>query len=144
MRSFDIPEVTNTRLQFGRCRLTVPDDVKLLFWNVPMPIKLYRTLQLQPGHEYTRFKALNTATCFGITLFSVLGHVIALHAHTAREPNATKVFNTIAPLDQPIAAWIYIPLPSGEEVQAFGLRRRYDEGESLARVYARPPSILVR
>ncbi|EGX91536.1 hypothetical protein CCM_05694 [Cordyceps militaris CM01] len=129
---------------YGLCRLTVPDNVNLVLWNTPRPIKLQTSLNLLPEHTYTRFSALDTRLCFGVTFFFVAGYITAVHAHTRLVPNAIQTFQTFTAGMRKAALWIYIPLPPAESVLGFGLRHlQYDQNNLPTSGQKLSPSVLV-
>ncbi|KAJ4150120.1 hypothetical protein LMH87_010885 [Akanthomyces muscarius] len=110
----------------GHCRLVVPDDVKLILWDNPMPFKLYAPLRLPPDHDFARFSSIDTTSCFGLTFFFHVGHIVAVHPHlnTVWDKDARRTFESLPIMHQKAALWIYVPFPAGEEMKGYCLRSR--------------------
>ncbi|TQV91758.1 hypothetical protein IF1G_09343 [Cordyceps javanica] len=115
----------------GHCRLTVPDRVKLILWDNPMPLKLYAPLCLPREHGFTRFSSIDTTSCFGLTFFFHVGHIVAVHPHldTSWDRDARRTFESLPLMHQKAVLWLYVPFPDGEEIQGYCLRNRKTKEE---------------
>lgn len=112
----------------------MPDDVKLVLWDNPMPTKLYASLRLPEYHGYDRFSAIDTSHCFGITFFFYFGYIVAVHPHmnTTLGRDAQTTFDSLPLTYQDGVLWIYVPLPKSEQIKGFALRNhRISEDNQL-------------
>lgn len=93
------------------------------------------------GHipQSTRFRTIHVRGVTGLTFFFSFSRVYAIHAHTPTMPHAKRTFESLSKRRQADMAWVYLPIPKGEAIIAFGVRLRRLEG----RLKAQKPCFLV-
>lgn len=58
----------------------------------------------------------------GITFLIHRSRMFAIHAHTPTAPCAQSTFEYLSEDVQSAAVWVYLPIPRGERILAFGER----------------------
>ena len=93
------------------------------------------------GHvpQSTRFLTIDLRGVTGLTFFFSFSKVYAVHAHTPAMPYATRTFENLSKRRQAGVAWVYLPIPKGEDIIALGVRLRQQEG----RLKSQQPCFLV-
>jgi hypothetical protein len=119
-----VMDLSDTPLDFndGHCRISAPDAGEVpLVWNTPNPPSLDECTKLPPPLRRTA-AAVNLRSCFGFTFFISHGAVHRIHAHTKLTPTADTTWQHLALGCRYTSAWVYVPLPSTDELKAFGVR----------------------
>lgn len=120
--------------QNGHCRLKFCQPTRITFLNYPLlpevtcrvfsaltTPKYIRGIQMrtQPGGS-GHLSVIDTASCFGLILFVEYYQILAVHAHTSIAPTALETFLRITSFRGEFATWLYVALPSCEEITALG------------------------
>ncbi|CAH0048133.1 unnamed protein product [Clonostachys solani] len=85
------------------------------------------------GHSM-RFSTIDLHVVTGLTFFFSHNKVYAVHPHTPSYPDATKTFDRFSPQRQASVAWVYLPLPRGEEIISFGIRLKTVDGRTVSQM----------
>lgn len=118
------PEAANARLQ-------VWDSSTQSSW--PENITTCTARQL----SYPRYATVETdpASCTGLTFFIKGASFVAIHRHTAKEPDAVETFRSIPSTTS--VSWFHVPLTRGDEIVGVGFPRQETFTEN------NPPHLLV-
>ncbi|EQL02965.1 hypothetical protein OCS_01326 [Ophiocordyceps sinensis CO18] len=106
------------QLQYARLILH-PGSKGFKIWDTPSPPSLQKWT-INPTIPPCRLRTIHLRNCFALTFFVSSGSTLAIHGHTRQRPFAQSTFDTLWPLQQRFAAWVYVPIPKG--IAALGLR----------------------
>ncbi|OAQ95893.1 hypothetical protein LLEC1_07954, partial [Akanthomyces lecanii] len=124
----------NAHLQAGYCRLQFYQPTWMKFSNCPLLPEVYHEVipvltkpkctsairKATQVETYSYLSLIDTASCFGLTLFLHHHQILAVHAHTSITPTAHETFLRLTPVRRQAAIWFYVALPVGEEITALG------------------------
>ena len=139
-------KVINIRLlglmwhQYNVLRLELPGKtLGFHIWDMPNPPD-WKDCRFS-GHvpQSTRFRTIDLRGVTGLTFFFAFSKVYGIHAHTPTLPYATRTFKHLSKRRQAGVTWLYLPIPTGEEIIALGVRLRQLEG----RLKSQQPCFLV-
>ncbi|KAL4730776.1 hypothetical protein ACLX1H_002815 [Fusarium chlamydosporum] len=111
--------------RFGHARIEPTSLVRNNhnFWDIPNPPANDEEILMRPSRTTgSHLHTVDLCNITGITFFYHKGTLMAVHAHTAKEPTALSTAQTLTRVDQNELLWVYIPLPRGDRILRFGLR----------------------
>lgn len=74
-------------------------------------------------HASTQLRTIELDKITGLTFFVNYTNICAIHAHTPSNPSADASYPlSLQFADDNTIIWIYIPIPKGDSVTAFGKR----------------------
>lgn len=119
------PAVTVCQVD-GMLRITPRQTFRYFpLWDTPSPPTLSHsdwTLVQDFDKPMTRIRSLDLRFITGLTFFFWRGILVALHAHTPRQPTAIPTFERLAPGYQLKSVWIYVPVSDQDKLEVFGFR----------------------
>jgi hypothetical protein len=71
-----------------------------------------------------RFHTIDLQRTTGITFFFCLDEVYAIHAYASVTPCAERTYERLPRRRQRTVTWLYLPLPSNDQVVTFGLQNQ--------------------
>ncbi|ORY58252.1 uncharacterized protein BCR38DRAFT_448479 [Pseudomassariella vexata] len=128
-------------VQYSVLRLELPENFRgFHIWDMPNPPRLEDCRFCGHIPQSTRFRTIDLRGATGLTFFFSFSKVYAIHAHTPKMPHAKREFERLTKRRQADMAWVYLPIPKGDDITALGVRVRHSEG----RFITQKPCFLVR
>lgn len=111
------------QLQNGHLRLEVRCSMrKMLVWNTPTPPCVPRRAYLQQPTNI--FHAVEADSIQGMTfIYTDGGRLAAVYFHHAEDSCADTLDQTLRGFSHVHFVWIYLPIPKGDRLLAFGVRQ---------------------
>ncbi|KAM0560011.1 hypothetical protein ACHAPJ_003968 [Fusarium lateritium] len=115
--------------QFNVLRLKLPDPPRgFQIWDTPNPPHLEDCEFYGRVSQSMQFKTIDLRSVTGLTFFFSFSKLYAIHAHTQTRPYATRTFERLPARRRDNAVWIYLPVPTGEEITAIAMRLKNEGG----------------
>lgn len=73
-------------------------------------------------HTSTQLRTIPLDKITGLTFFVNYTDIYAIHAHTPSNPSAAATYPLSSQSENDTIIWIYVPIPKGDTVTAFGRR----------------------
>ncbi|CAG9936468.1 unnamed protein product [Clonostachys rosea f. rosea IK726] len=123
------------QFKYNILRLETPDiNHGFHIWDMPNPPLLEDCkFSGHIGHSM-RFSTIDLHVVTGLTFFFSHNKIYAVHPHTPSSPDATKTFNRFSRQRRASLAWVYLPLPRGDEIISFGIRLKIVDGRTVSQM----------
>lgn len=94
------------------------------FWDTPYPPTKDLDVLLRAQTVSAHLHTVDLSGTTGITFFyhGYEGTLMAIHAHTAKEPTAVSTVQRLSRVDLNKLIWVYLPIPAGDRIMQLGLR----------------------
>ncbi|KAK7217874.1 hypothetical protein V2G26_005877 [Clonostachys chloroleuca] len=121
--------------KYNILRLETPDiNHGFHIWDMPNPPLLEDCKFCGHIGNSMRFSTIDLHAITGLTFFFSHNKVYAVHPHTPSSPDATKTFNRFSRQRRASLAWVYLPLPRGDEIISFGIRLKAVDGRAVSQM----------
>lgn len=94
-----------------------------LIWDIPAPLDLADIVLFDQPEPLRRLDTVKLSRCWGLTFFISAYGTEAVHMHTRHSPTAEATFDRANRYAEGQVVWAYVPLPSSDPLQRFGIRR---------------------
>ncbi|CAH0020516.1 unnamed protein product [Clonostachys rhizophaga] len=131
---FAIQDVSLVK-SYNILRLETPDiNHGFHIWDMPNPPLLEDCKFCGHIGNSMRFSTIDLHAVTGLTFFFSHNKVYAIHPHTPSSPDATKTFNRFSRQRRASLAWVYLPLPRGDEIISFGIRLKSADNRAVSQM----------
>lgn len=94
------------------------------FWDTPYPPTKDLDVLLRAQTVGAHLHTIDLSGTTGITFFyhGYEGTLLAIHAHTTKEPTAVSTVQRLSRVDPDRLVWLYLPIPADDRIMRLGLR----------------------
>ncbi|KAL3601913.1 hypothetical protein FPOAC2_06201 [Fusarium poae] len=122
-------------LKFNVLRLQLPSHIRgFQVWDTPSPPLLEDCEFHGRVSQSMQLRTIDLHAVTGLTFFFSHSKLYAVHAHTRKNPHATRTFERLSETRRANAVSVYLPVPKDEEIIAIVIRLRssLEGGQSTA------------